>query len=110
MAEIKTKATEVSVESFIDAVENPTRREDARAVCAMMARIAFVAAYASAFEGKRDTVHLFRARAAGEARADGIEVSEARFFPLDRLPPTLSPATARRIAEHRGIREPSATW
>ena len=39
MAETKTKPTEVDVESFIDAVENPTRREDARTVCAMMERI-----------------------------------------------------------------------
>ena len=39
MAETKTKPTQVSVDSFIDAVENPTRREDARAVRAMMERI-----------------------------------------------------------------------
>ena len=39
MAEIKTKPTEVSVESFIEAVENPTRRADARTICAMMERI-----------------------------------------------------------------------
>ena len=39
MAETKTKPTGVGVESFIDAVENPTRREDARTVCAMMERI-----------------------------------------------------------------------
>jgi hypothetical protein len=39
MAETKTKPTEVSVEGFIDAVDNPVRREDARAVLAMMGRI-----------------------------------------------------------------------
>ena len=39
MAEIKTRPTEVSVDSFIEAVDNPTRREDARTVCAMMERI-----------------------------------------------------------------------
>ena len=39
MAETKTKPTGVGVESFIDAVENPTRREDARTVLAMMERI-----------------------------------------------------------------------
>ena len=39
MAETKTKPTEVSVDSFIDAVEHPTRREDARTVRAMMERI-----------------------------------------------------------------------
>ncbi len=39
MAETKTKPTAASVESFIDAVENPTRQADARTVCAMMERI-----------------------------------------------------------------------
>ena len=39
MAETKTKPTEVSVDSFIEAVENPTRRGDARTIWAMMKRI-----------------------------------------------------------------------
>lgn len=39
MAENKTKATDVSVDAFIDAVENPVRREDAKAIRAMMERI-----------------------------------------------------------------------
>ncbi len=77
--------------------------------CAVLG-LSFVATYLSAAEGKRDTIHLFRARAVGAARADGVEVAEARFFPLDRLPPTLSPATARRIAEHRGTAAVGATW
>ena len=39
MAEIKTKPTEASVESFVAAIENPTRREDAGTVLAMMERV-----------------------------------------------------------------------
>lgn len=39
MAEIKTKPTQVTAAAFIDAVENPARREDARTVCAMMERV-----------------------------------------------------------------------
>jgi len=39
MAEIKTRPTQVTVDDFIAAVENPARREDARTVCAMMERI-----------------------------------------------------------------------
>lgn len=39
MAEIKTKPTPVDVAAFIEAVENPGRREDARTVCAMMERV-----------------------------------------------------------------------
>ena len=39
MAELKTKPTEISVEAFLDAVPDETRREDAKAVCTMMARV-----------------------------------------------------------------------
>ncbi len=39
MAEIKTKPTPVDVSAFIEAVEPPVRRDDARALCAMFERI-----------------------------------------------------------------------
>ena len=39
MAEIKTKATEVSVDDFIDGLPIPQRREDARIVRAMFERL-----------------------------------------------------------------------
>ena len=39
MAEIKTKATEVSVDEFIEAVPIPQRREDAKKLRAMMERL-----------------------------------------------------------------------
>jgi hypothetical protein len=39
MAEIKTKPTPVSVNDFIDAVDHPARREDARTICAMLERV-----------------------------------------------------------------------
>ncbi|MES2782228.1 MAG: DUF1801 domain-containing protein [Pseudomonadota bacterium] len=39
MAEAKTKPTIVNVDAFIAAVEKPVRREDATAVCEMMARV-----------------------------------------------------------------------
>lgn len=39
MAEIKTKATEVSVDDFISAIDNPQRREDAQKVRAMFERL-----------------------------------------------------------------------
>ena len=39
MAETKTKATEVSVDAYIDAVENPVRRGDAKVIRAIMERI-----------------------------------------------------------------------
>ncbi len=39
MAEPKTKKTDASVAAFLDGVEDPRRREDARAVLALMKRI-----------------------------------------------------------------------
>lgn len=39
MAEIKTKATEVSVDSFLEGVADPQKREDAKKVRALMERI-----------------------------------------------------------------------
>lgn len=39
MAEIKTKATPVSVDQFIEAVEPPQRRDDARVIDAMLRRV-----------------------------------------------------------------------
>ncbi|KAK0357784.1 hypothetical protein LTR94_038027, partial [Friedmanniomyces endolithicus] len=39
-AEPKTRPTDASVPDFIAAVENPTRRADAEAICALMAEAA----------------------------------------------------------------------
>ena len=61
-------------------------------------------------EGKRDIVHLFTAFTAASPKADGVEVEEARFFPLDALPATVSDATLRRIAEYKGERPPTTAW
>jgi ADP-ribose pyrophosphatase YjhB (NUDIX family) len=73
-------------------------------------QLALVARYESAAEGKRDTVHLFRAVADGAPVADRREVEEARFFPLDALPERVSAATLRRIAEVKGERRPGGAW
>ena len=75
-----------------------------------VAGLAFVSVHASAHEGKRDTVHLYRAQVAGEVRPDGVEVEEASFFSLDALPANTSPATLRRIGEHRGARPLDQAW
>ena len=61
-------------------------------------------------EGRRDTVHLFRGTTAGPPQVDGVELAEARFFPPDALPAAISPATQRRIAEWRGLRDGDGRW
>ena len=72
--------------------------------------LALRATYFSAAEGKRDTIHLFTAHSGATPEADGLEVEEARFFALDRLPDNVSAATMRRIAEYRGERAVDARW
>lgn len=72
--------------------------------------LAAVATFQSVAEGKRDTIHLFRAVADGPPVADRREVEEARFFPLDALPEGVSAATLRRVAELAGERAPDGAW
>ena len=73
-------------------------------------RVASRATYFSTIEGKRDTIHLFAAYADAEPKVDGLEVVEARYFALDRLPDNVSAATLRRIAEYRGERDVEPRW
>ncbi len=67
--------------------------------------------YARFRHGASDHVAVFVVRAwSGTPRADGVEIVEARFFPLDRLPEDTSPATRRRLAELRGEQPPAERW
>ncbi|MFL6856504.1 MAG: NUDIX domain-containing protein [Allosphingosinicella sp.] len=75
-----------------------------------VADLRFVAAYGSRHEGKKDSIHLFRALADGKPHADSLEVEEAAFFPLDALPEGVSAATLRRLAELRGEGAAGGTW
>ena len=61
-------------------------------------------------EGKRDEIHLFEALAHGEPKLDGLELVEARWFHLDKIPEGTSPATRRRIEEYLGERQPDGSW
>lgn len=72
--------------------------------------LALVSTHFSTAEGWRDTIYLFRGKTDQEPLADGREVIEARFFPLGALPATVSGAALRRIAEHKGEREPDGSW
>lgn len=73
-------------------------------------RLTALSVHQSQAEGKRDTVHLFSAYSADMPIPDGVEVAEARFFPLGALPETVSAATLRRIGEFRGERPVDAAW
>ena len=64
--------------------------------------------YARFRHGASDHVAVFVARGwSGTPKADGGEIVETRFFPIDQLPDDISPATKRRLDEFLG-REPLA--
>ena len=71
--------------------------------------------YHSRNEGKDDHIVVYAARAQCERgfalrRADRLEIAEAQWFAIDRLPDATSPATARRITEYRRGLTGSGTW
>ena len=72
--------------------------------------LAAVATFQSGAEGKRDSIHLFRAVVEGVLKPDPIELEEAAFFHLDALPERVSPATLRRIQEYKGERPIDGRW
>lgn len=90
--------------------ERAARREVKEEVGCALTDLVLVSTHYTEAEGKRDTVYLFKAASADEPVADGVEVEEARFFPLDDLPRTISPATLRRIEEHLGGRKADGSW
>ena len=90
--------------------EKAARREVREEIGLEVPRLAFVSAHFSRSEGRRDMIHLFSGQVVGEPRPDRFEVEEAGFFPPDRLPDNVSPATRRRIAEHLGRRSPDGKW
>jgi len=59
--------------------------------------------YARFRSGASDHVALFLVeRWTGTPRADGFEITDVAFFPLDGLPGDTSAGTLRRLAEYRG--------
>ena len=93
-----------------EAPEAAARREAREEAGVSAERIEPRASYQSEAEGRSDTIHLFTGHTADTPKADGVEVEEARFFPLDALPGNLSPATLRRIEEYRGERPVDSRW
>ncbi len=71
--------------------------------------------YHSRREGKDDHIVIYAARTVSDAsgklpKADPAEIEDARWFPLDAVPATTSPATARRIAEYRSGATGGGAW
>jgi 8-oxo-dGTP pyrophosphatase MutT (NUDIX family) len=93
-----------------EALAAAAAREVMEEVSCRTDELAPLGTYRNRAEGRRDTVHLFRATTVDMPVADGVEVAEVRFFALDGLPETTSPATMRRIAELIGQRTVTEAW
>lgn len=72
--------------------------------------ITLVGRFVAGAEGRRDTVHLFRGVTVDSPVVDGVELAEAAFFALASLPNNVSPATLRRIGEHRREHVANGRW
>ena len=90
--------------------EQAARREANEELSCELDQLNAVSTHFSSAEGKRDTISLYTARIMGALKADGFEVEEARFFPVDALPTNISGATLRRIEERTGKRKRDGTW
>jgi len=72
-----------------DAVAAATRELREETACSL-SEAREIAMYIEIRHGAENQIHVVAGRASGEAKADGREVVEARFFPLDRLPPDIA--------------------
>ncbi len=67
--------------------------------------------YASAQEGKRDTIHVFVVHVDKKDLSLEWELASAKWCSLDALPEDVSPATKRRLEEMKsGQRDIQAAW
>lgn len=72
--------------------------------------LTLIGTYQSGAEGKRDTIHLFKANGAGQITHDPLEIEEAQYFNLDEALERGSPATVRRIQEVCGKQPIDGRW
>lgn len=67
--------------------------------------------YARFRHGASDHVAVFVASTwSGTPRADGFEIADVAFFPLDALPADTTRSTVQRLAEYRGLEAPAEHW
>lgn len=66
--------------------------------------------YHSRFEKRDDYIAFYLVKKFEMQDVYSPEISQKQWFPLDNLPPEITPATRRRIEEFLGLREKSEKW
>ncbi len=95
-------------ETLVEAMKREVREEVGLTVESAAQPLGMYARFRS---GASDHVAVFVARSwSGRPKADGFEIIEAAFFPLDRLPEDTTPATRQRLAEYRGLVPLTEHW
>ena len=95
---------------LFESPEEAARREIKEEIGCALRGLEICGIYQSQREGKRDSIWLFSAHTTDVATPDLTEVAEARFFSLEELPATASPATRRRLSEFQGLTARDGTW
>ncbi len=94
-----------------ETLEQAARREASEEVGATLGELQLLGVYSRFREHKSDHVAVFTCTDGDATLRGDHEIEEARWFPLDALPPDVAPGTARRIAELREGRRPAfGTW
>ncbi len=95
-----------------ESVESAARREAAEEVGATVEEMALVGVFANFVDYKSDHVICFLSETFDLVpRPASPEIEDARFFPLDALPPNTSPGTVRRVEEFRqGALASTGVW
>lgn len=95
-------------ETLVEAMKREVREEVGLAVESAAQPLGMYARFRS---GASDHVAVFVAQGwSGTPRADGFEIVDLAFFPLDRLPEDTTAATLRRLAEYRGLVPLAERW
>lgn len=66
--------------------------------------------YKNEQEFKKDTILVFLIDSFQSVRSSDKEIRDIQFFPVNQLPPEISPGTRRRIEEWQGKRERGSQW
>jgi ADP-ribose pyrophosphatase YjhB (NUDIX family) len=83
-----------------ETLEQAIRREAGEECGAVLSHLELLGAYSQFGEYKSDHTILFLSRDLDLVGRPDAEIERLAFFPLDRLPPDLSPGSRRRIEEY----------